>query len=182
MRSRRAARGRPPATAREPDSAEAAYADAVKRLARQPQSRATLAQRLQRAGYAEAAVAAALDRAVEDGYLNDEAFAASLVRRRAGSRGHGLIAQELRAKGIGESAAEPALAQLDAGAEQERALSLGRRLLAGRQVRDRQALLSFLAPRLARRGFGTGVVYRVCQLLSSEWEAAHLFDSVSEGN
>ena len=101
-------------TAREPESAQAAYTEAVKRLARQPQSRSALRQRLVRLGYAEAAVDAALDRAQGDGYLNDQEYAATLVRRRSRGRGHALIAQELRAKGIEESTAGPALAAVEA--------------------------------------------------------------------
>jgi regulatory protein len=133
---------------------------------------------LSKAGYEPSAIEAALDRAEQDGYLNDDEYAASLVRRRAPGRGQGLIAQELRAKGVGELAAEPALAQLEPGAEEDRALGLARRLLASRQLADREALLSFLAPRLARRGFRTGVVYRVCRLLADEWEAAGAFDTI----
>ena len=179
MTRRRAARPRPPAV-EDPDSAEAAYQEAVKRLARQPQSRATLGQRLLRAGYADRAVAAALDRAEQEGYLNDAEYAASLVRRRAGSRGQGLIAQELRTRGIDEEAAEPALAQLDPEVEQGRALTLGRKLLAGRRPGDRRALLAFLGPRLVRRGFSNSVVYRVYQQLAEELERAGAFDRVQE--
>jgi regulatory protein len=164
-------------TAREPESAEAAYTEAVKRLARQPQSRAVLRQRLLRFGYTEAAVEAALGRVEGDGYLNDREYAASLVRRRARGRGHALIAQELRAKGIEEWAAAPALATVDAEVEAEQALTLGRSLLASRRPGDAQALLAYLAPRLARRGFSSGLVYRVCRLLSEEWEASGAFDS-----
>ena len=164
-------------TAREPESAQAAYTEAVKRLARQPQSRAALRQRLLRLGYADAAVDAALDRAQGDGYLNDREYAASLVRRRTKGRGHALIAQELRAKGIDELAAAPALAAVDADVEAEQALSLGRSLLAHRRPADPQALLAYVGPRLARRGFSSGLVYRVCRLLSEEWEASGAFDS-----
>jgi regulatory protein len=164
-------------TAREPESAQAAYTEAVKRLARQPQSRAALRQRLLRLGYAEVAVDGALDRAREDGYLNDQEFAASLVRRRTRGRGHALIAQELRAKGIEEGAAASALAALDGDAEAEQALTLGRSLLAHRRVVDSQALVVYIAPRLSRRGFSSGLVYRVCRLLSEEWEGAGAFDS-----
>jgi regulatory protein len=164
-------------TAREPESAQAAYTEALKRLARQPQSRAALRQRLLRLGYAEAAVDGALDRAREDGYLNDQEYAASLVRRRTKGRGHALIAQELRAKGIDELTAGPALATVDADVEAEQALALGKSLLAGRHLADRQALVSYVGPRLSRRGFSSGLVYRVCRLLSEEWEAAGAFDS-----
>src|SRR5260370_25654394 len=50
-------------TAREPESAQAAYTEAVKRLARQPQSRAAFRQRLVRLGSTGAPLDRALDRA-----------------------------------------------------------------------------------------------------------------------
>src|SRR5207248_9781806 len=75
-------------TAREPESAQLAYIEAIKRLARQPQSRAALRQRLLRLGYVDTAVDAALDRAEGDGYLNDSEYAAALVRRRTRGRGY----------------------------------------------------------------------------------------------
>jgi regulatory protein len=167
-------------TAREPESAQAAYTEAVKRLARQPQSRAALRQRLLRLGYVDAAVEAALDRAQADSYLNDQEYAAALVRRRSRGRGHALIAQELRAKGVDESTAGPALAVVDADREADEALALGKSLLARRRLTDAQALVTYLGPRLSRRGFSSGLVYRVCRLLSDEWEAGGRFDSVAE--
>jgi regulatory protein len=168
---------RRPKTAREPESAEAAYQEAVRRLARQPQSRAMLGERLRHAGFADDAVDSALDLAQAHGYLNDREFAEAVVRRRAGSRGQAMIAQELRAKGVDEAALEPALRQVDPDAELDQALQLGRTLLARRRLPDGEALLTFLAPKLSRRGFASGVTYRVCRLLASEWQAAGLFDS-----
>lgn len=164
-------------TAREPESAQVAYSEAIKRLARQPQSRAVLRQRLLHLGYVEAAVDAALDRAEGDGYLNDREYAASLVRRRTRGRGHALIAQELRAKGIDEAAAGPALEALAAEVEAEHALALGRSLVATRRLADAPALVAYVGPRLSRRGYSSGLVYRVCRLLSDEWEASGRFDS-----
>lgn len=164
-------------TAREPESAQVAYTEAIKRLARQPQSRAALRQRLLRLGYVEAAVDAALERAEGDGYLNDREYAATLVRRRTRGRGHALIAQELRAKGIDEATAGPALETVDPKVEAEQALALGRSLVAHRRLADAQALVAYLGPRLARRGFSSGLVYRVCRLLSDEWQVAGRFDS-----
>jgi len=70
-----------------PDSPDAAYTAAIKKLARQPQSRAALAHKLERQGYTLDAVGVALDRAQADGYLDDRAYAESLVRRRSSSRG-----------------------------------------------------------------------------------------------
>jgi regulatory protein len=166
--------------ARQPESPEAAYNDAVRRLARQPQTRAALEQRLLRLGYTEAAVGTALARAQAQGYLDDRAYAASLVRRRAPGRGHALIARELRAKGIGEVDAGAALEQVEPDSETEQAIALGRRLVAQRKPADAEALYAFLAPRLARRGFSGGLVYRVCRLLADESQAAGRFDSVLE--
>ncbi len=163
--------------ARQPDSIEAAYVEAVKRLARQPQSRAALERRLLHLGYTAAAVAPALGRAQADGYLNDREYAASLVRRRAPGRGHALIAHELRAKGIEDLDAEAALAQVEPETETEQATALGRRLLAHRQLTNAEALFAYLGPRLSRRGFTSGLVYRVCRLLGDEWQAAGRFDS-----
>lgn len=165
-------------TAREPDSAEAAYADAVKRLAQQPQSRAALARRLLGLGYAKGAIEAALERAEANGYLNDRQLAASLVQRRSASRGHALIGHELRAKGIQDEAADSALEALDPEVEAEQALALGRRLLAGRAPEDPEQLRAIVGPRLSRRGFSGGLVYRVCRQLSDEWQAAGRFDRV----
>src|SRR5438105_2751357 len=82
----------------------------------------------------DAAVGGALDRAEGDGYLNDREYAAALVRRRTRGRGHALIAQELRAKGIGEAAAGPALETVDAEGEAEQALVLARSLVSTRRL------------------------------------------------
>src|SRR2546423_636027 len=111
------------------------------------------------------------------GSVLDAAVDATLVRRRTKGRGHALIAQELRAKGIDELTAAPALASLDADAEAGQALALGKSLLGSRHLADRQALINYVGPRLSRRGFSSGLVYRVCRLLSEEWEASGAFDS-----
>src|SRR6202007_1257084 len=135
------------------------------RRARGPQAqwRAALGRRLSRLGYAEGAIAAALERAAANGYLDDHQLAASLVQRRAGSRGHALIGQELRAKGIEDDAAGAALKALDPEAEAERALALGRHLLEGRPPENPEQLRAIVGPRLSRRGFSSGLVYRVCR-------------------
>ena len=136
--------------------------------------------RLRRAGYAPEATTAALDRAEAAGYLNDREFAESVVRRRGGIRGSAMIAQELRASGIDETTAEPALASLDPAAELDNAMKIGRKLLGGRRLSDGEAVLAYLGPKLARRGFAGGVVYRTCRALAAEWEAAGLFDESLE--
>ncbi|HEY0491906.1 MAG TPA: regulatory protein RecX [Candidatus Dormibacteraeota bacterium] len=174
---RRAAR---PQVVVDPSNSEAAYSAALKKLARQPQSRATLAQKLERQGFEPEAVGVALDRAQGDGYLNDEEFARSLVRRRSTSRGYGLIARELRAKGVEDSNAAPALGTVDRDAEAAQALELGRSMLRQRPPADRQALQALVGARLGRRGFDSGLIYRVCRQLADDWQAAGWFDSPPE--
>ncbi len=87
-----------------------------------------------------------------------------------------MIAQELRAKGIEDPDAAAALA--DAEPENERALSLGRALLARKRPANPEELRAIVAPRLSRRGFSSGLVYRTCLTLSDEWQAAGAFDRV----
>src|SRR5207247_208679 len=83
-------------------------------------------------------------------YLDDQEFTASLVRRRSQGRGHALIAQELRAKGIEDLDAVAALADVEP--EGERALNLGRALLARKQPANPDELRAIVGPRLSRRG------------------------------
>src|SRR3989442_23022 len=111
------------------------------------------------------------------GFVNDREYAAAVGRRGTRGRGHALIAQELGARGIDEATAGPALEAVDAGVEAEQALALGRSLVSNRRLADAQALTAYLGPRLSRRGFSSGLVYRVCRLLSEEWEASRRFDS-----
>jgi len=62
--------------------------------------------------------------------------------------------------------------------EAERALSLGRALLARKQPATPEELRAIVGPRLSRRGFSNGLVYRTCLTLSDEWQAAGAFDRV----
>ncbi len=168
---------RPPAN---PADAEAAYAAAVRILARQSQSRAGLEARLGRTGYTEDAARAAAERAVEHGYLDDQEYARSLVRRRSAGRGHALIAQELRAKGIDDVTLGHALEGISQDAEHDRAAALARQITRSKRPQTYHELLALVGPKLGRRGFSSGLIHRVCRELSAEWAAAPRFDTPSE--
>jgi regulatory protein len=165
---------------RDPQSADEAYAAAVRRLARQPQSRATLEQRLHHAGYAASAVEAALDQAEARGYLNDAELAAALVRRRQMGRGRGLIARELRAKGISDEVIGAALPDGDETAEAERARTAALALLRGRRPGSLAELRAQIGPKLSRRGFSSGLISRICRELVTERAGFSEFDTVGE--
>lgn len=116
-------------------------------------STAELRQKLRRKGCGAEDVEATLPRLVELGYLDDAAFARSLVTRRSDRRGRSLIASELAAKGIDRALAGEVLAELEAEDQ----------LAAGRRLADRVPTLDaqHLAGRLQRRGFDSGVVRQV---------------------
>ena len=93
---------------------------------------------------------AALDRLAELGYLDDAAFARSLVAGRSGRRGARAIAAELRARGVGREETEAALVEVDGESQRAAATALARRLLRapGGAEEQRRA-----AAALVRRGF-----------------------------
>jgi regulatory protein len=138
-----------------------------------------LAQKLERAGYAGEAVEAAIARAAERGYLDDQEYARSVVRRRSHGRGRAMIARELRARGIDEGAVEQALGEVDPGGEMERARVLAREIVRLKRPVDRAQLRTSVGGRLGRRGFSGGVITRVLRELSVD-SLAPEFDTPPE--
>jgi len=154
MKGRRAA---PPA---DPTNVSAAWEAALRRLARQPLPRAVLGQRLRQAGYAAETINQVLIRAQGLGYLNDQAYADAVVRRRSRTRGVALIARELRAKGIDEGEVARALEQLDPDSEDHRALLVAQASIRQRPPATNEELRRRVGAALARRGFRTGTIVR----------------------
>jgi hypothetical protein len=66
---------------------------------------------------------------------------------------------------------------MDRDAEAAQALELGRSMLRRRPPSDAHALQALVGPRLSRRGFDSGLVYRVCRQLADEFRAGGGFDS-----
>ena len=127
-------------------------------LARRAQSRAELRRKLVQKGHDPVEVEAALNRAVERGYLDDAAYARSLVTRRAVGRGASAIAAELRAKGVSRDEADAAIAGLEAGSEDEAAGRLALRLVKpGADAAELQRVVS----KLIRRGFAPRIAWTV---------------------
>jgi regulatory protein len=118
-------------------------------------SRAELRSRLRRAGFEPPEIDSALEDLEAVGLVNDERFAAELVRDRAGRRmaGPRALRAALREKGVSDDTAARAMAQVE-GDERDRALHL---------AESRSARLTALAPEAAyrrllgllqRRGYG----------------------------
>jgi len=139
----------------------------VRLLARRAHSRAELRQKLVRKGFEADDVQAALGRLAELGYLDDEAFARGLVRRRSVSRGPLALAAELSAKGIDRAGTAAALAAFDAEAQLAAATVLAERLYAARPLPGYRETLDKIGPKLLRRGFSAGVVRAACRAVLS---------------
>jgi regulatory protein len=133
--------GTRPADGRPPD----AYQLALRLVGVRTHSEAELRRKLLRRGCQRADAEAAVDRLREQRYLDDRAYAAALVERRAAGRGEALIAAELAARGIGRDLAAEALEELRRLAD-----SLARTAPNPDPLR--------LAARLHRRGFRPEIV------------------------
>lgn len=97
------------------DEHERAYQSALHFLGTRPRSSAEVQRNLHGKGYSEEAIAAALARLLEHGYLNDEEFARYWLdnRNRFRPRSAKAIRYELRRKGVERDAIEAALEELD---------------------------------------------------------------------
>jgi regulatory protein len=130
---------------------------ALRLLSHRPRTERELRQRLARKGYPEEVVETCLDEMRGLGFLNDGAFARGFVRDRVRLRpkGPGLLADELRARGLDPATAEEAVSEIMIE-EETTELDLGRAALrrwsprpGEDPVRARRRLYGFLA----RRGF-----------------------------
>jgi regulatory protein len=132
-------------------------------LAGRAHSRLELRRKLGRKGFEEDEVEAALDRLTELGYLDDEAFARALVRRRSASRGPSALAAELGSKGISREGVSAALADLDQSAQLEAATRLAERLYAEKPVPGYKEMLDRIGAKLLRRGYSGSVAREACR-------------------
>jgi regulatory protein len=140
---------------------------AVRYLAARSHSRQELRRKLVRKGFEDEEIEAALGRLAELGYLNDEAFARSLVRRRSASRGPAALAAELGSKGISREGVAAALADLDPAAQLESATRLAERLYAEKPVPGYREMLDRIGSKLVRRGYSGSVVREACRAVWS---------------
>jgi regulatory protein len=141
------------------DDLEVVLAAALRFLEARPRSAAEVRRRLTEAGYREELVTGAIERLVELGVLDDEAFARAWVesRDRARPRGERALRSELARKGIDRQLAddvleERAIDQPDADAAAARRI-LERHASALARVADPRARRQRAYALLARSGF-----------------------------
>jgi regulatory protein len=151
---------------------------AARSLSGAPRSKRSLVERLIAAGYPEAHVATATDRLEAVGIIDDERLARSLVesRDRSRQRGDRALAQELRRRGVPDEIAVRVLAERSGEAEgepiregEQTPLSAEERAAyaAAAKVRlrggDARAEVQRVAQALARRGFPSGLSWRIAR-------------------
>ncbi len=141
------------------EEAAQAKATALNLLARRPRAEKELSTGLRQRGYGPAAIATAVERMRELGYLDDADFARRWVANRAGvsPRGGRLMEMELRQKGVAQDVAKEAVDEADLddlAAARSVAETRMRRLADLDPATQRRRLSAFLA----RRGFSPDVI------------------------
>lgn len=146
------------------------YDRAVRYLSFRPRSREEVRRHLAQAGLDAEVIEAALDRLVEQHYLDDAEFARYWVENRQQFRPKGpqALRQELRQRGIEDEAIEDILADADPPAEAYRAAGPIAARLAGLAQSDPLSFRRKVSSFLLRRGFGYSVAQEVVNRLVQE--------------
>ena len=147
----------PPPSTSEISREEQARALCLRLLTARARTRAELAGQLAKRGYPDDVSSRVLDRLAAVGLVDDADFAEQWVRSRRVNAGKGkrALAAELRTKGVPGEVITAALADIDAGAERERAEQLVRDKLRREKLTDDDARVRRrLVGMLARRGYG----------------------------
>ena len=156
----------PPLTSKsaELSRGEQARAVCLRLLTARARTRAELAGQLTKRGYPDDVSAEVLHRLAAVGLIDDAGFAEQWVRSRRAHAGKGkrALAAELRTKGVDNDVITAALADIDAGAERERAEQLVRDKLRRERLGDDDTkVMRRLVGMLARRGYHQSVALDV---------------------
>lgn len=151
-----------------------AYAAALGFLARRRLTEAQLRARLERRGYDDDAIGAAVSRCKEERYLDDALFAALYIERARDAKGDRRLVGELIRRGLDAQSAQRALAEAS-HSERDRCIEALAKL---RRTQPRASYPS-LARSLERRGFPASLIYAILR------EAALLdgaLDGIADGS
>ena len=157
------------APAQEPGSRSPADPDAVAReiclrlLTFSPRTRAQLAYALRRRSVPDEVAERVLSRYSEVGLIDDVAFARAWVQSRHAGRGlaRRALAAELRQRGVAGDTVKEAVAELDPEQEEAAARELVAKRLPATRGLDPVKRTRRLLGVLARKGYSSGLAYRV---------------------
>lgn len=145
--------------------AASALDSGLRLLARRAHSRVELLLKLTRRGYDSAAIRTALSRLEELGYLDDQAFARSFVRRRGSVRGPRALSAELAARGVDRAQVDTAVAEFGEAEQLAAATQIAERLYARMPSPGYREILDKVGAKLVRRGFSVSVARAACHTL-----------------
>lgn len=149
----------------EPSREEQARALCLRLLTARARTRAELTGRLAKRGYPDDVTDRVLDRLEAVGLVNDADFAEQWIRSRRmnAAKGRCALAAELRDKGLDDDVITAALADIDVGAERERAEQLVRGKLRREELTDGDdaKVTRRLVGMLARRGYSQSMAFDV---------------------
>jgi regulatory protein len=160
----------PPPSTSEVSREEQARGLCLRLLTARARTRAELSGQLAKRGYPDDVSDRVLDRLAQVGLVDDIDFAQQWVQSRRVNAGKGkrALAAELRTKGVDNDVITAALADIDAGAERERAEQLVRDKLRREKLGDGDdpKVMRRLVGMLARRGYGQSMAVDVvtCEL------------------
>jgi len=140
-------------------------AQAIRLLARREYARAELEERLIAKGGAREEVCALLDDLVARGYLSNERYARSVVRRKASNFSRRRISAELKMSGVGS--AEIAAALAEAGDDDDATLAaLWERRFGDLPANDREKARQVRY--LQARGFSLAAIFKLLRARSAD--------------
>jgi regulatory protein len=131
-------------------------------LARRAHSRVELVRKLTRRGYDSALITAALSRLEQLGYVDDQSFARSFVRRRESVRGPRALSAELAARGVDRAEVDSAVAEFGEAEQLAAATQIAERLYARMPSPGYKEILDKVGTKLVRRGFSVSVAKAAC--------------------
>lgn len=128
-----------------------------------PRTRAQLADALRRRGVPDEAAGRVLGRYSEVGLIDDQAFARAWVQSRHIGRGlaRRALAAELRRRGVAEETVDEAVSDLHPEQEEAAARELVARRLPATSGLDPAKRMRRLMGMLARKGYSSGLSYRL---------------------
>lgn len=175
----------PPSEPADPESA--AHAICLRLLSHRARSRSELTEALRRRHVPEDVIGAVLDGFTDVGLIDDPSFAAAWVASRQRTRGlaRRALAGELQRRGIDRETSATALEQVSPESEADTARELVRAKLARCRTADVRghaglATARRLASMLARKGYPSGLAYRITREEVASVCAVHEFGSCEE--
>jgi len=152
-----------PRTSSRTSPAGSALDAGLRLLARRAHSRVELLLKLTRRGYEGDEIRVALRRLEELGYLDDQAFATSFVRRRGSVRGPRALSAELAARGVDRAHVDTAMAGFGEAEQLAAAAQIAERLYARKPALGHREILDVIGSKLVRRGFSVAVARAACR-------------------